>query len=335
MKHSWFISIFLFLALTCWSSADTLYGEDLAWRLANPKEIKRVTTIKARLRRESKEADPLFILTPPPFDDIPTAPDKSRSGNASAKSWQVPPWPTVDPALPDQDPRERNLEPEPSSSVGVWSEVDPIGGNNRAPSILLRPRSISPEERLVFRPKEIPEPFSLRRYYDRHDVFIEIAAYGGTTSFKAEEAYRALKEAATGRQDLEGIGTSAFLTRLEIVEEIESEDDKQPFSDLPVRGDSRPDLMDSGQAAALLAPAFQELAVKDLEGRTIKYLDPNKRYRSQDPKVLGTLLAIVAFYPDRALTVSVIIEERLGGVQDLVAIAMLTQKKLKNEIRPN
>ena len=59
-------SVYLSLALACalhgtaW--AQRIYDEDLTWHLANPGDIHKVTTIKARLKRELKEAPPLFIL---------------------------------------------------------------------------------------------------------------------------------------------------------------------------------------------------------------------------------------------------------------------------------
>lgn len=329
------LTLSLALAAVCSSPAETVYGEDLAWRLANPGEIRRVTTIKARLRREKKEADPLFILTPPPFEDISAAPNKLAGEPQKVKSWEIPPWPALDPPLPaNASEAEKRLYQErqkETATPDVWAELDAPGGEKEAPSALLRPRKVSLDEQFVFRIKEIPEPFSLRRYYDTEDVFIEIAAYGGTTSFKAEEAFRALKEAATRQTKLEGIGDEAFLTRIEVLSE-QDDPDYIPFEEVAVVGDERPELLDSGSAEALAAPAFQDVPVKDLEGRRITYVEPHKRYRGKESEVEQSLLVIVAFFPDEALTVSFALEERLGSVQDLIAMAMMAQRKLKTEI---
>lgn len=340
MRSITIIAAFVFLTgFTQWGQAEVLFDENLAWRLANPGEIRRITNIRARLRKESNKAEPLFVLTPPPFDDIAAAPNKLGNKPVVAKSWEVPPWPTVDPALPkDISPQTlRILEARRNEydEADVWGELAPAGQAKKAPSFLLRPRVVPVDQQFVFRIKEIPEPFSLRRYFDRKDVFIEIAAYGGTTSFKAEEAFRALKEAATKQTKLEGIGREAFLTRIEITDEDPNEDpNAMPFADVEPSGEARPDLLDSSVAEAMTAPAFSDLPVKDLEGKRIKYVEPSKRGRSQDPKVLQSFLIVVAFFPDDAVTVTLALEERLGSVQDLLRMAMMVQSKLKYDIDP-
>lgn len=316
------------------ASAETLYGEDLAWKLASPGEIKDVTTIKARLRKEDKKADPLFILTPPPFDEIEAAPNLVGNKPVEPKSWDLPPWPSVDPPLPaDLSPLAlKALEArQHRETAEVWSELGPTDASD-APSILLRPRSVPVDQQIVVRADEVPAPFSLRRYYDTEDIFVQVAAYGGTTSFAAEKAYRAMKAAATRQKSLDGIGTEAFLTRVEVLEEKEKP--VVPFEELEPAGEARPELLDSGRAVALLAPAFTELPVKDLEGRRISFSDPGqKQYRKDQPEVKQSVLVIVAFFPDQALTVSMALEERLGTVQDLVAVAMMVQKKVVSELR--
>lgn len=333
----------LFRALFCCSLAlstavtaqEGLYGEDLTWKLANPGEIRKVTTITARLKKETKEAPPLFILTPPPFSEIEAAPNEMMTTTSRPESWDLPPWPSVGPPLPSNATEvEKALYAEreaPEEQPGIWPELDAPGGTKETPDIRLRPRVVPLDEQFVFRIKEIPEPFSLRRYFDVEGVFIEIAAYGGTTSFKAEEAFRAIKETATRQTQLQGIGEEAFLTRLEIEKERE-DPSALPFADIELQGDARPELLDSGRAEALTAPAFQEIAVKDLEGRKVRFVDPNKKYVSDKPEIEQSLLVLVAFFPDHALTVSFAIDERLGSVQDLIALAMLSQRKLKTEI---
>lgn len=333
-RFSFILTLVIFgLSLTA-VNAQTIYGEDLAKKLATPKEVRKISNIRAKLRRTVKEADPFFILTPPPFGDIAAAPNGIGNVAVKVKSWDIPPWPALDPALPDDlSASERQLveERRQQDTADVWSELPPAGGDENAPSVLLRPRVVPVDEQFVFRIKEIPEPFSLRRYYDSEDIFLQVAAYGGTTSFKAEEAFRAMKEAATRQTELEGMGKEAFLTRVEISEPVEEE--VMPFESLEPEGEERPELMDSGRAVALLAPAFQEVAVKDLEGRRVTYVEPNKRYTSDKPEIKQSLLVIVAFFPDQALTVSVAMEERLGSVQDLIAILMMVQRKVQNEIR--
>jgi hypothetical protein len=338
MRHSILpIRLLLCCALMLWLCsgvvAETLYSDDLAWQLASPGEIKRVTNIRARLRKEDKDAEPLFVLAPPPFEEITAAPNIMGNVPVKPKSWDLPPWPTVDPPIPADLPqatRELMAARRKDQTADVWSELDPAG--DQEPSVLLRPIEVPVDQQIVVRANEIPPPFSLRRYYDSEEVFIEVAAYGGTTSFNAEKAFRALKEAATRQKSLDGVGQEAFLTRVEVFEDTE-EEDALPFEELAPAGEQRPELLDSGSAEALLAPAFQDVPVKGLEGRRISFADPSKKvYRKDGPEVKQSVLVIVAFFPEQALTVSLSIEERMGTVQDLVAVAMLVQRKILNEI---
>lgn len=322
------------LALTPLSSAETLYGEDLAWRLANPRDIRQATSIDARLRKETKSAEPIFVLLPKPFDDID--PVKNRPGALPARptQWEPPPFAAVGPPGAESS----NSSRVPEDDANVWSELGVQPDNKASPSAALRPRVVPLDQQFVFRIKEIPKPFSLRRYFDRSDVFIELAAFGGTTSFKAEEAYRAMKEAATEQEPLEGVGREAFLTRLQILEEPEEPEEPElppetpaAFNELLPMEAPRPDLADSSTAAALTAPAFQKVGVADLEGKHVEYVT-RKEYRKKVPQVKNNLIVIVAFFPDEAVTLSFAIEERLGNVQDLVALALLAQRRLKDDI---
>lgn len=332
--------------------AQNLYGEDLVWRLASPSEIREVTSIGARkLRKESKRAEPLFVLTPPPFSDIPAAPpSEANITPRRAKQWDLPPWTNIDPALPPDLPEEVRKEWEArqkaSEPADVWSEVPVAGQNENRHSIFLRPRPVAPGEEFVFRNKEIPPAFSLRRYHDGDEnVFVELAAYGGTTSFKAEEAYRAMKEAATKQEPLLGIGEEAFLTRVVVTKDSKpTEDEEQPFIDGPApptappfaeiapSDPARPDLLDSGRAVALEAPAFTDVAVADLEGKRVTFDRGPKKYVPKGGEIKQSLTVVVAFFPDQAVTLTFAIEERLGNVQDLIAVAMLAQRKLREDI---
>ncbi len=334
------IFVATFFLIHSQTGAVPRYGDDLAKRLLQPSEVRKATAIKAMLRRESKESETFFVIAPPPFDEIQASPNTSPSESPRLKSWSLPPWPSLDPPLSeDLSPEAREiLEQRRNSPViaNVWAEVDVSLEDREKPSALLRPRRIPEHERMVIRPTEVPEPFSLRRYFDRPDVFVEIAAYGGTTSFKAEEAYRALKQASVGHEPLEGIGSEAFLARLIITEDPppleEMEEEEFPFDGVDLQGPSRPELADSGRAEALSAPAFQELAVVDLEGKRIRFPVAPKNYGSDQPKVLHSLLVLVAFFPDQGLTVSLAIEERLGTIQDLIALGLLTQRNIKERI---
>jgi hypothetical protein len=340
-----------FFACTLSSSSQNLYGEDLVRQLASPAEIRGATTIRAKLRKETREAEPLFVLTPLPFADIATAPDVTPAKSTTRpKQWYLPPFETIDPALPPDMPESIRKEYEERLTLAqttaipeTWSELAPP--EPKVISALLKPRRVDPGEEFVFRIKEMPSAFSVRRYYESDkNVFIELAAFGGTTPYKAEEAFRAMKEVAVQQEPMEGFGEEAFLTRVIIIDEATKPAPEEPFMDGPPmpevptfaeiepQDEARPDLTDSGSAAALTAPAFTELAVVDLEGKKVEYPSPPKKYFPKGGKVKQSLLVLVAFYPDESVTLTFAIEERLGTVQDLMSVAMLAQRKLREEI---
>lgn len=329
--------------------AQNLYGEDLARRLASPAEIRELTSITYKqLRRESRQADPLFVLTPPPFADIPAAPPSQTQASGRPRQWSLPPWAYLDPALPPDAPESliQAMEARRGDQelADTWTEVPVAGAEQRHASVFLRPRPVAPGEEFVFRQKEIPPAFSLRRYHDSDEnIFIEIAAYGGTTSFKAEEAFRAMKEAATKQEPLLGVGEEAFLTRVVVTTEPPPKQEPPafdgpappkppPFAEVAPSGRPRPDLIDSGRAVALKAPAFKDVAVADLAGKQISFVKGPKRYVPKGGHVKQSLMVVVAFFPDQALTLTFAMEERLGNVQDLIAVALHAQRKLREEI---
>lgn len=338
----------LALALSSGATAQNRYGEDLVRRLASPSEIREVVDLSSKqLRKESKTAEPLLVLTPPPFADIQAAPPSNTDVSPRRpKQWEPPPWPTLDPALPEDAPESLRQEMaqrlQQQAPAPIWDDV-PVTGKEII-SIYARPRAVAPGEEFVIRNKEIPAPFSLRHYHDGNEnIFIQIAAYGGTTSYKAEEAYRAMKEAATKQDPLEGIGKEAFMTRVVVTDAAPSAPEEPfidgppipeapPFADIAPTDRARPDLTDSGRAVALTAPAFTDVAVADLEGKRVNFEKGPKKYVPKGGNVKQTVTMIVAFFPDQGITLTFAIEERLGDIQDLVPLAMLAQRKLKEEI---
>ncbi len=369
LRRTW---LALALSLTAFGSLSAQplpqYNERLVRELFSPAEIRSSTSIQARLRRTSSDVTTFYRLSPIPFDEIATAPKSSAHNAPTQTSWSLPPWPSLDPPLPEtlSPELQRALRsraggaelPDAWPSLGlphpddiseelrlpregqwvsddrpeIWGELD--ASSPQRPSALLRPLPASEDQRFEIVVTEIPDPFSIWRYYDEPNAFVELAAYGGSSSFKAEEAFLALREATTGKESLEGIGHEAFLARIEITEDPpEPEPDftnmPPPFEDLDPLGGARPDLLDSGTAAALTSPSFKDLPVADLEGRRVSFRDPVKEYRRQHPRVLSRVVVLVAFFPEQRLTLSLAVEERLGTVQDLIALGLLAQRKLR------
>lgn len=342
-----FAAALLTLAVSSSVSAQNRYGEDLVRRLVSPGEVREIVNLSSKqLRKEAKTAEPLLVLTPPPFSDIPAAPPSNTEMSRRPKQWEMPPWPSVDPALPEDAPeslrQEMAARVKQQAPSPIWDNV-PVAGQE-VNSVFIRPRPVAPGEEFVFRNKEIPTPFSLRHYHDGNEnIFVQIAAYGGTTSYKAEEAYRAMKEAATKHDPLEGVGKEAFMTRIVLTDAAPSAPEEPfidgppipeapPFADIAPEDRARPDLTDSGRAAALTAPAFTDVAVADLEGKKVNFEKGPKKYVPKGGNVIKTVTMIVAFFPDQGVTLTFAIEERLGDIQDLLPIAMLVQRKLTEDI---
>jgi hypothetical protein len=333
--------------------AQRKYPNDLARKLASPAEIREATTIRSRLRKETSQTDPLYTFVPQAFEAILPLPNSQSKPGGRPKQWDLPPFATLDPALPadlpdeikreyEQRRRQSAVHPDGFSDIGLeGQEIDKY-------SALLVPRPFQPGEEINVEVDSIPPPFSVRRYYDEDkDVFVEVAAYGGSTWSKAEEAYKAIKQSVLEQQPMQGFGEAAFLARLEIkdpstvppVEEIPevlgpAMPEIPPFAELEPEDRARPELVDSARAAALSAPSFSELAVKDLEGKSIHYPKDlsTKKYYPKGGEVRQTVQVLVAFYPDEGLTLSFAVEERMGTVQDLVQLAMLAQRNLKEKI---
>jgi hypothetical protein len=326
------------------------YGEDLVWRLASPSDIRQASSIRAKLRKEVAHAEPLFVLSPLPFSEIPTAPDETPLPAKRPKQWYVPPFATIPPPLSPDASAEEKQEYEARMNEqavvpSIWGDL-PLQENERAKvSRWIAPRRVAPGEEFAFRIKEIPPPFSLRRYFDSdEDVFFQVAAYGGTTmSFTAEGAFDAMKQAAAEPEELQGIGKKAFLARIVVIDPASKPPkppaidgppipQPPPFAEIEPEDRARPDLVDSASAVALEAPSFREIPVADLKGKRISFPVPPKKYFPKGGEVKQSILVLVAYFQDESVTLSFAMEERMGTVQDLVDVAMRAQRKLREEV---
>lgn len=351
--------------------AQLLYPEDLAQRLLDVAGIHEASGIKARLRKVAKSAPPLFHLTEEAFSAIPPAADRMPIRSASTpKQWTLPPFTDIVPPPMGINPDELGSWEKPVTEGGVpglpgssegfkqsegrggRQDITPLGFPElglEAPKVYsaeFRPRVVAPGDEIVYRTKELEPPFSLRRYFGADDnEFVQIALFGGTTSWKAEEPYRAMKEVALKQEAIKGIGAEAFLTRVIVYKPLPEENVSSdvegpplptipPFPGIKPQDQARPDLLNSATAVALTAPSFQELPVKDLEGKTVKLPSEPKKYYPKDGVVLQSLWVLVAYFPDKALTMTLAVEERVGTVQDLIDLAMLAQKRMKEEASP-
>ncbi|MCA9796038.1 MAG: hypothetical protein KC910_29720 [Candidatus Eremiobacteraeota bacterium] len=340
MMRKWLIALILLSGLAGWAQDGALrYPQDIAGRLVERGDVQKVTGCKQRLRDTSKDNPPLLVVSGPPLEGIPVAPESNQRTVAPPVQWTLPPFAAVNPALPRELPEEVRAQlaaadEEPEATPDVWSSLTP---DTAKPSALLRPRVVTAAERLIPRDFETPRAFSQARYSEGGEEFFEISVFGGTTSFRAEDAFMALRAAAPDRERIEGIGVDAFLTHLEIAAPEPTETtpappqpdpNAKPFDEIPTLGPARPDLLDPGRVDAASAPAFQSIPTT-LEANRVKLSAPAPKPEVKAETVPAQEISIlVAYFPDQAVTVQLAVDRRVGTFQNLVNLALQTQRKL-------
>lgn len=291
--------IWLSCGLTARADDDgLLYPEDLTWRLITEDEVKQATGCPETLGWEERTAPPLFDKPEIPFADVVVSPDTEPVYLTPPTSWDVAPFPAIaPPPVVDAPSKIRADEALAVTSNTRSGPTAPIFGDiplkdENVPKAQLRPRSRSMTEQFFAPGAELPQPFSLRRYYTDSNGFFQITAYGGRSSLGAERAYNTLRAAAKNRQTLAGLGQDAFLSVLVLPEALPAHkrrmkerqeslrqaqeakrerrpadiaqlpaQEEQTFSELPVVGAARPDLLDPGLVKAKSAPSFQDISV--------------------------------------------------------------------------
>ncbi len=255
------------------AQSTNLYPKDLAVTLMSEGDVEKETAVDG-FKKVEDTAEP-SLLGPPvvPLGDVPVADNQGRLVPAP-KQWEVPPFPSLDPALPKDLPpqireqMQRDKGPGPAPAP-VFGEVAPY---DYQVSAELRPRAQRPNDMLRVTGGEAPLPFSARRYTTEAVGFVQVAVYGGTTSIKAEQIYQTLRAAALNREDIQGVGREGFLTRIAAPKEEkpvaaaspEPEPSASPaapsrggFDAIDVTGPARPDMLDPGMAESASAPSFR------------------------------------------------------------------------------
>ncbi len=339
------LAFFLGSLLLCQAQSSTIYPRDLAVTLMSQRDVEQEIHPGQRFKRVEESAPSL--LGPPvvPLSEVPVAEERPGRSLPPPKQWDVPPFPTLEPALPKDLPPEvlAELQARPTGpQPEVFGEVAPY---SYAPSAGLRPRTSRPSNMLRTRGSEAPVPFSLRRYSTESLGFVQVAVYGGTTSIKAEQIYHTLKAAALKREEVFGIGSEGFLARLPLPAEPESSAPKQPqaaepappsspsvaFGDITPTGPARPDYLDAGMAASSQAPSFRGVPTR------IEEVAPTPAQTAEDeiegetatPSEGGPcVLVLVSYFPDRAAVVELAMDERIGDLQKLLNLARHCQSRL-------
>lgn len=269
----------LSLLLSGQAQSPNLYPRDLAVILMSENDVETETSLAGGFNKIEETAPSL--LGPPvvPLGELPVTETADVRLRRPPKQWEVPPFPSLEPALPKDLPPEvkDRLERESKGSgaqAPVFGDVAPY---NYEVSAELRPRSTAGNP-LSVEGGDAPTPFSLRRYQTSNLGFVQVAVYGGTTSIRAEQIYQSLRAAALNREPLQGFGKESFLARIPVpvarqpqptpakppVEpspapspEAGATPDSRGFDDIAVMGPARPDLVDRGMAESASAPSFK------------------------------------------------------------------------------
>jgi len=181
-----------------------------------------------------------------------------------------------------------------------------------------------------FEDYQIPEPISRVCYASNSAGICQLSLYGGTTSFEAEEAYVALSATLDKRETLFGFGKEALWgTYLEKLDKPKVQSETR-FESIPVTGKARPDLVDPGLNKARKAPAFKEISTQpNQKGRLDLSRLPSPK-PSQAPRAPRSYLVLLAYYPDKAVTMELLIDQRLGNLQSLLDLAMGVRNRLRD-----
>ncbi len=311
--------------------SDLRYPPDLAVQLVSEDDVRTVTATNVRLGDVSEEAATLLVSRPIPLSDLTVAVETKPRKLTTASQWDMPPFVEIDPPPPAHLPPAaqelwKKMQDRKAPRPEVFAELP---SNTSAPSALLRPRpAIAGQRRLTSEDLVIPPPFSVRRY-GSGEGFFQIAVYGGTTSFAAEDAYRALRHAADQREPLQGVGREAFLTHIQApdyVEPVAEDPHALPLSEIPVVGRPRPDLLDPGLIKSSQAPAFEAIGTP---ARPPKPAPKKAAVKpAEEPAKKPEVIMLVMFLPEKSVTVEMALDDRLGTVQNLIALGLLVNQKM-------
>ncbi len=363
------VCLFLMATLACQAAPDGLrYPRNLAWRLVTEQEIQEFTGCPEDLGGEQQDAEPLFGQPRAPLGAIEAIPDAYPVMTTPQSSWEVAPFPTLDPPLPDGARGDR-VKPEGNEPV-VFADISTEIAE--APSAALRPRPTALGQQMLAPRSELPHPFTLRRYHARDRGFFQICLYGGSSGLEAERDFRTLRTSAPNRRQVDGVGGQAFLTVIprepeptapSLTPEPSPPAAPTPgsaFEDIAPFGRVRRDLVDQGLIRASSAPAFQTIPV-DLglpEGfgatpapatapepppapeqavpQEVEAPGDTDPLASRNPDPFGGSVnlgqggvqVLVALFPDKGVVLEVAMDDRIGDVQSLMRLAFLIQARL-------
>ncbi len=306
-------------SLVAWGQPENPYAKDIAARWLTV----------AQASGNTKDSQALEVVTPVavlqarkvPFQDLAIVPNQRIQRVRPKASWDLPPFATIGP------PQE--VEPEPQAplvSAPVFAEV---GMGAEAPSPLLRPRAGPRKLQAKFKDFVIPDAVSRVCFSSNESGLCQFSLYGGTNSFFAEQAYNALQAALDSREELKGFGQEAVLgVYHEPVDKPPSLAEPR-FDSIEVTGKARPDQVDPGLNKARQAPAFKDVSTQTLANAHLDLSKLPSPRPAKAPRAPRVYWVVLAYFPDKAVTAEILLDQRLGSPQNAVDMAALVQTQIK------
>ena len=254
-----------------------------------------------------------------PFEEVGLAPTRVANSARPKVIWMVPPFATIGP------PGTEELAPAPmTSQAPVFAEVETVA---EAPSPYLRPKAGPNKVQSRFGDFEIPPALSRVCYASNDAGVFEFSLYGGTSSFAAQDAFEALAAALDSKHELKGYGELSMLGEYK-EQVVKKYLEEKRFESVEVVGKPQPELVDPGLNAAKKAPAFKDISTKPL---STGHLDLSKLPKTSQapPRAPRDYWVLLAYYPEKALTLEFSLDKRLGTPQHLVEMANQVHNRLK------
>lgn len=284
--------------------------------------------VVAELGRDSLQLErvpPLAILRsrPVPLGDIEVVRPRQVPQISARGAWEIPPFSQI--AAPGDGAVEAG--PEQASAGGAFSAID-----TRLPGeeIMVRPRPGPKKVHVILDDTHIPEPLSRVCYTSGPLGLCQFSLYGGGSSYFAEQAFVALRNALDSKEDLQGFGEASVLGIYDEARVLAREAEQGYFQEVPVEGKPRPEALDSGLLKARSAPAFSAVST-ELSPRTAVDLSRLPSPTPAPERAPRRYWILLAYFPDRALTLELALDQRLGSPQQVVDLAGVIQKRLKEE----
>ena len=257
-----------------------------------------------------------------PWADIAVIRPRQAPQVSARGSWEVPPFPQI--AAPGDVAAETSQIQEPEVAAPAFDAVDV--GNPRG-EVRVRPRPGPRRVHVVLDDTQIPEPLSRVCYTSGSLGVCQFSLYGGGSSYFAEQAFVALRNALDSKEGVEGFGEAAVLGVYDEARVQSRDADKAFFQDIPVEGKARPEAVDPGLLKASSAPTFQGVST-ELTPHTALDLSRLPRPHPRPEQAPRRYWILLAYFPGKALTLELALDQRLGTPQQAVDLARVVQTRM-------